>query len=315
MSKLVLDEQIRNDILQVVQKQVKDKQVLKIKYNNQWRIIEPFVLGYTRRNNMQIRQYQVIGGSLRGVTKGWKLFRIDRMEEQQFTGKYFEHPRELFNPWDKHMPKIISIQTFNKPKKEEKVITPITIPVQYNRGITQINNIRILLQRMNQQYPYVTYEINEKFQIIPNQVKNEAVLQELQKMKLIDRFNNDIKVLQQSVNIQQTFIQNVFKVSQLPIFTKSIQKYNVNMFQKIQQLMTQFIAEYSRLVKTFPGMIIGIDNKTNSIDFTFDEQNFGKYSDDQVMQYWGRIDSIAKEIVRFMQSVYGYNPSTIFRGQ
>ncbi len=315
MGKLVLDEQIRNDILQVVQKQVKEKQILKIKYNNQWRIIEPFVLGYTRRNNMQIRQYQVIGGSLRGITKGWKLFRIDRMEEQQFTGKYFEYPREMFNPWDKHLPKIISIQTFNTPKKEEKVITPITIPKQYNNGITQINNIRILLQRMNQQYPYVTYEINDNFQVIPNQAKNETVLKELQQMNLIERFNNDIKLLQQSINIQQTFIQSVFKVSQIPIFRKSIQKYNVNMFQKIQQLITQFITEYTRLVRTFPGIIIGIDNKTNSIEFTFDQQNFGKYSDDQVMQYWGRIDSITKEIIRYLQSVYGYDSKTIFKGK
>lgn len=315
MGKLVLDEQIRNDILQVVQKQVKEKQILKIKYNNQWRIIEPFVLGYTRRNNMQIRQYQVIGGSLRGITKGWKLFRIDRIEEQQFTGKYFEYPRELFNPWDKHLPKIISIQTFNTPKKEEKVITPIIIPKQYTNGITQINNIRILLQRMNQQYPYVTYEINDNFQIIPNQASNEAVLKELQRMNLIEKFNNDMKILQQSINIQQTFIQSVFKVTQIPIFRKSIQKYNVNMFQKIQQLITQFITEYTRLVRTFPGIIIGIDNKTNSIEFTFDQQNFGKYSDDQVMQYWGRIDSITKEILRFLQSVYGYDSKTIFKGK
>ena len=315
MSKLVLDEQIRNDILQVVQKQVKDKQILKIKYNNQWRIVEPFVLGYTRRNNMQIRQYQVIGGSLRGVTKGWKLFRIDRMEEQQFSGKYFEYPRELFNPWDKHLPKIISIQTFNKPKKEQKVITPISIPREHHKGITQLNNVRILLQRMNQQYPYVIYDMNDTFQILPNQLKDEMILQELQRMNLVERFNNDIKVLQQSVNIQQNFIQVVFKVSQIPIFKKSIQKYNINMFQKIQQLMTQFIAEYTRLVKTFPGIIIGVDNKTNSIDFTFDEQNFGMYSDDQVMQYWGRIDSIAKEILRFLQSVYGYKPIEVFRGK
>ena len=52
------------------------------------RLVEPYVLGYTKAGNLAFRGYQYNGDTVRGVPK-WKLFRLDRVINWQPTKQKF----------------------------------------------------------------------------------------------------------------------------------------------------------------------------------------------------------------------------------
>ena len=52
------------------------------------RLVEPYVLGYTKAGNLAFRGYQYEGDTVRGVPK-WKLFRLDRVINWQPTKQKF----------------------------------------------------------------------------------------------------------------------------------------------------------------------------------------------------------------------------------
>jgi hypothetical protein len=61
------------------------------------RLVEPYVLGYTKAGNLAFRGYQYNGDTVRGVPK-WKLFRLDRvLSLKPTTQKFNVEPRE--NGW------------------------------------------------------------------------------------------------------------------------------------------------------------------------------------------------------------------------
>ena len=58
------------------------------------RLIEPYVLGYTKANNLAVRCYQYNGDTVRGVPK-WKLMRLDRIINWKPTKQHFnQQPNE-----------------------------------------------------------------------------------------------------------------------------------------------------------------------------------------------------------------------------
>lgn len=62
------------------------------------RLIEPYVYGLSKAGNPVLRAYQYNGDTKRGIPK-WKLFRLDRIQSWQSTGRHFNiTPRE--NGWN-----------------------------------------------------------------------------------------------------------------------------------------------------------------------------------------------------------------------
>lgn len=62
------------------------------------RLVEPYVLGYTKAGNLAFRGYQYNGDTVRGVPK-WKLFRLDRVINWKPTNQRFNvEPRN--NGWN-----------------------------------------------------------------------------------------------------------------------------------------------------------------------------------------------------------------------
>ena len=78
------------------------------------RFVEIYCYGTSLIGNDVVRVYQ-IGGDTKTIQPGWKLFRVDRMDNLRKLSGTFSEPRPLFNPTgDKDMTKIYNIINFNK---------------------------------------------------------------------------------------------------------------------------------------------------------------------------------------------------------
>jgi hypothetical protein len=79
--------------------------------NKRW--IEIYCFGTSLAGNDVVRVYQ-IGGDTKTIQPGWKLFRVDRMNNLQMLGGNFNSPRPLFNPnGDKSMTQVYKILKFD----------------------------------------------------------------------------------------------------------------------------------------------------------------------------------------------------------
>ena len=98
--KEVLNESVSSDS---VNDAINNKYRILINYDDEdnhatgTRLVEPYVLGYTRAGNLAFRGYQYEGDTVRGIPK-WKLFRLDRVINWQPTKQKFNvEPRD--NGW------------------------------------------------------------------------------------------------------------------------------------------------------------------------------------------------------------------------
>jgi len=79
--------------------------------NKRW--IEIYCFGTSLAGNDVVRVYQ-IGGDTKTIQPGWKMFRVDRMNNLQMLGGKFDSPRPLFNPnGDKSMTQVYKILNFD----------------------------------------------------------------------------------------------------------------------------------------------------------------------------------------------------------
>ena len=98
--KEVLNESVSSDY---VNDAINNKYRILINYDDEdnhatgTRLVEPYVLGYTKAGNLAFRGYQYEGDTVRGVPK-WKLFRLDRVINWQPTKQKFNvEPKD--NGW------------------------------------------------------------------------------------------------------------------------------------------------------------------------------------------------------------------------
>lgn len=88
---------------------IRDKKTLACDYNGGERIIEPHCVGYGRDQQPLLRCYQTAGHSESGAL-GWKLFRVDRINELTNTDETFDGPRQGYNPvGDKAIPEVVEM--------------------------------------------------------------------------------------------------------------------------------------------------------------------------------------------------------------
>lgn len=70
-------------------------------YNGGYRSVEPYCCGATNSIGL-LRAYQVRGHSESG-TQGWKLFRMEKIQDLRMTDEPFEGKRAEYNPDDPAM--------------------------------------------------------------------------------------------------------------------------------------------------------------------------------------------------------------------
>ena len=76
-----------------------EKRQVRFRYDFQEnsRIVEPYILGVDYNGNVKLGAYQIEGYSKSGVPEGWKIFFLDKMECLEVLDKTFE-VREDYNP-------------------------------------------------------------------------------------------------------------------------------------------------------------------------------------------------------------------------
>ena len=113
---LILEVASRGDIMDIMQK----RRIAEVYYDDDEdpggkgkRWIQMYAYGTSKRGNDVVRVYQV-GGDTKTIQPGWKLFRVDRMNNLRKLSGTFDEAKPLFNPTgDKDMINIYYITQFN----------------------------------------------------------------------------------------------------------------------------------------------------------------------------------------------------------
>jgi hypothetical protein len=113
---LILEVASRSDIMNAMSK----RRIMELNYDDEEdpggkgrRWIQMYCYGVSKAGNDVVRVYQV-GGDTKTIQPGWKLFRVDRMENLRTLGGTFNEAKPLFNPTgDKDMIKIYNITQFD----------------------------------------------------------------------------------------------------------------------------------------------------------------------------------------------------------
>jgi len=113
---LILEVASRSDIMNGMSK----RRIMELNYDDEEdpggkgrRWIQMYCYGVSKAGNDVVRVYQV-GGDTKTIEPGWKLFRVDRMENLRTLGGTFNEAKPLFNPTgDKDMIKIYNITQFD----------------------------------------------------------------------------------------------------------------------------------------------------------------------------------------------------------
>ena len=113
---LILEVASRGDIMDGMQQ----KRIMELYYDDDEdpggkgrRWIQMYCYGLSKAGNDVVRVYQV-GGDTKTIQPGWKLFRVDRMDNLRKLGGTFNEAKPLFNPnGDKDMINIYYITQFD----------------------------------------------------------------------------------------------------------------------------------------------------------------------------------------------------------
>ena len=74
--------------------------VVHLRYDWGHRVVEPHVYGRTRGGQELLRAFQTGGASESHRPFGWKLFRVDEIENVHLPGKHFKGPRRGYKRID-----------------------------------------------------------------------------------------------------------------------------------------------------------------------------------------------------------------------
>lgn len=76
------------------------RHLLRLSYNGDERLVQPYVYGKDYRGQHLLSAYQVAGASTSGASEGWKFFRMDRVAWVEITPLHFT-PRAEYQPGDR----------------------------------------------------------------------------------------------------------------------------------------------------------------------------------------------------------------------
>jgi hypothetical protein len=71
---------------------IRNRSVVHLRYNWGHRVVEPHVYGLSKDGHELLRAFQT-GGQSESKAFGWKLFRVDEIQELHVPGERFARPR------------------------------------------------------------------------------------------------------------------------------------------------------------------------------------------------------------------------------
>ena len=82
---------------------VQEKKVIEFHYDGQYRNVEPYCHGRSKKGKESIRGYQIAGGSNSRRIPFWRLFTVAKMGDPTLTDETFVGNRPLYNPNDRDL--------------------------------------------------------------------------------------------------------------------------------------------------------------------------------------------------------------------
>ena len=79
---------------------IRDRSVVHLRYDWGHRVVEPHVYGRTKDGQELLRAFQTGGESESRQSTGWKLFRVDEIENIHLPGGKFMRPRPEYKRQD-----------------------------------------------------------------------------------------------------------------------------------------------------------------------------------------------------------------------
>ncbi len=89
---------------------ISSNKVLKLVYHWGFRLVEPYAYGMNHKGHELLRSYQIGGASDSGEPVGWKLFRVDEINQLQETAVHFSRERKGYKRDDKALDRQIYCQ-------------------------------------------------------------------------------------------------------------------------------------------------------------------------------------------------------------
>lgn len=80
----------------IVCKAIDEMRLLVVDYGGAKRLVQPHVYGDDAHGDRLLSAYQVGGGSASGESRGWKSFRMDRVDAIDIMDERFHAPRPEF---------------------------------------------------------------------------------------------------------------------------------------------------------------------------------------------------------------------------
>ena len=88
---------------QLICKAIRNKQILKLTYDDTTRMCEPHLLGYDSTNDLTLSAWQLSGGS----GGGWRDFHISKASDISITEKNFVSARQGYSRKDKTIVQVV----------------------------------------------------------------------------------------------------------------------------------------------------------------------------------------------------------------
>lgn len=85
---------------------IKGRRLLRLRYDGFERVVEPHLVGRARAGGVILNAYQVRGGSVSGEEEGWKLFRLDGIEDPVVLDETFPGPRDGYVAHDRSVQEV-----------------------------------------------------------------------------------------------------------------------------------------------------------------------------------------------------------------
>ena len=84
----------------IVCRAIRERRVLVVAYGQSERRVQPYVYGDDHAGDRLLSAYQLSGGSASGASRGWKSFRMDRVEGLTLSDELFHGARPEYREDD-----------------------------------------------------------------------------------------------------------------------------------------------------------------------------------------------------------------------
>lgn len=89
--------------VRIISTAIKTRRVIEFRYKLLKRRVEPHTLGYDKRGRLTLQGWQ-----LTGWNRGWRNYRLDKLDNLATTDRSFDEPRQGYNRTDPTLSQILA---------------------------------------------------------------------------------------------------------------------------------------------------------------------------------------------------------------